>query len=577
MEDIAEKIEAFKSVTTKRELASALGVSFKNLVYNLHRRSDEDKYETFSVRKKMGGKRKICAPVSGLKFIQKNLSLILNELCDQKFCAHGYVKDRSIITNAKVHSRKRIIVNLDLKDYFPSINFGRVRGLFKAPPFLFNDEVATTLAQICCYENSLPQGAPSSPIISNYICRRLDRQLSRLCQDCKVDYSRYADDLTFSTNLKELPPQIGSITVDKLTLSKEIKAIIKGNGFAINRKKTRFAFKNNRQDVTGLIVNEGINVPRKYVRHVRAMLHAWEKYGLENAAREHFEKYNYKHKTVNYPDISFRNELIGKINYVGQIKGRKNKVYINLCYRVKNLDSTIKLSIPEDVGAPLGVPVVFCEGKTDGIHLKTALTYFKTKGEFKALNVHFFVYRDEHDINNADLLKICETRNKTKRSDRLEIYLFDSDDQNACPKTKLCESPKYYKKWSDNVFSAMLPKPAHRDYEEICIEHYYPDEVLQMKNEYGRRIYLGDEFDSNTGLLKSDSDIYFTGTRGRLKNKSPKIIDSNVQQLSDGKSIALSKNDFAKHIASGKGHFKGVPFDNFRPIFQLLEDIVGLP
>jgi RNA-directed DNA polymerase len=523
----------------------------------------------------MGGKRKICAPVSGIKFIQKNLSLILNELCDQKFCVHGYVKDRSIITNAKAHSRKRIIVNLDLKNYFPSINFGRVRGLFKAPPFLFNDEVATTLAQICCYENSLPQGAPSSPIISNYICRRLDSQLSLLCRDCKVDYSRYADDLTFSTNLKELPLQIGTITGDKLTLSKEIKAIIKGNGFTVNRKKNRFALKNNRQDVTGLIVNEGINVPRKYVRHVRAMLHAWEKYGLENAAKEHFEKYNYKHKVTDYPEISFKNELVGKISYIGQIKGTGNRIYISLYSRIKKQDHTVKLAVPKHLCIPVEIPIIFCEGHTDSLHLQAALDSLQHKGEFVDLNVHFYKWPEHININNNDLFDMCRTRPKAKVDSRLEIFLFDRDDKRYTKDT--CADGKLYKHWEAKVYSALLPVPAHRDFDEICIEHYYSDADIKIEDDSGYRLYLSDEFEHATGNHHSVRDLYFAANRGILKSKYPKIIENNVKILGNDKNVALPKKQFAKHIAAGNGRFKGVSFDNFRPIFQLIEDIMGLP
>ncbi len=571
MEDIEGKIEVFKNISSKEELAKVLGISFKNLVYNLHIRPIKEKYTTFTIRKKSGGKRKICAPISGIKLIQRNLSLILNDLYIQKFCVHGYVKKRSIISNAKVHSRKRIIVNLDLKDYFPSINFGRVRGLFKAPPFLFNDEVATTLAQICCYENSLPQGAPSSPIISNYICRKLDSQLFHLCRDCKTNYSRYADDLTFSTNLKELPPQIGVIKENKIVISRELKAIMKDNGFIINRKKTRFALKNNRQDVTGLIVNEGINVPRKYIRHVRAMLHAWERYGLEKAAKEHFEKYNCKHKKTDYPELSFKNELAGKINYIGQIKGRRHRVYVGLLYRIKALDSTVKLSIPEDIDALLGVPVVFCEGKTDRLHLMAALNYFRKNGEFLGLNIRFFQYRDGFDINNTELLKALQTRPTIKRSDQKEIFLFDRDVP-RCNK-EVSDNAAAYKSWGNNVYSALLPIPQHRNFEEIFIEHYYTDNDLVLMDRNNRRMYLSNEFDSDSGMHRSENLIY--RKRTYLKANYTRILSDGVYRA-NGDNVALSKYQFAQCVYGGDGHFKNISFENFRPIFQLLEEIVKL-
>lgn len=333
------------------------------LAYYLYKLPPEQQYKKYDIPKRTGGTREIYAPISGIKQIQKRLSHILQNYQPAKFCVHGYVKERSIKTNAYIHRRKRIVINLDLKDFFPSINFGRVRGLFKSAPFGLNDEVATTLAQICCHDGKLPQGAPTSPVISNYICRRLDNELIAFARKHKINYSRYADDITFSTNLQFLPTAVGHIKEHKIVLSNTLQKIFQDNGFTINEEKTRYALRTNRQEVTGLIVNAGINVPRKYIMRIRAMLHAWEKYGLEAAAKEHFEKFNYKHKHPNYPEIAFKNELTGMLNYVGQMKGIGNRVYIALYYRIKRLDSNIKLSIPEYIPAPEGTTVVFVKAR----------------------------------------------------------------------------------------------------------------------------------------------------------------------------------------------------------------------
>lgn len=201
----------FQAVTTKRELAELLGSSLKMLAYYLYKLPPEQQYKKYDIPKRTGGTREIYAPISGIKQIQKRLSHILQNYQPAKFCVHGYVKERSIKTNAYIHRRMRIVINLDLKDFFSSINFGRVRGLFKSAPFGFNNEVATTLAQICCHDGKLPQGAPTSPVISNYICRRLDNELIAFARKHKINYSRYADDITFSTNLQFLPTAVGHI------------------------------------------------------------------------------------------------------------------------------------------------------------------------------------------------------------------------------------------------------------------------------------------------------------------------------------------------------------------------------
>lgn len=571
MEDFdVDILNTFLEVKTDRSLASVLNTPYKNLIYNLYKLSDEEKYKVFEIRKRNGGIRQICSPISGIKRLQKNLSIILNHLHSPKFCAHGYVKERSIITNAQVHVKKRIIVNIDLKDFFPSINFGRVRGLFMSYPFNFDDKVATILAQISCYDGHLPQGAPSSPVLSNYICRRLDNQLLNLTRKCKVDYTRYADDLTFSTNLKELPPEIGTIKDNTLFLSNELIDIIENNGFVVNREKVRFAFKNNRQEVTGLIVNERINLNRKYIRHVRAMIHAWEKFGLEEAAIEHFEKYNYKNKTVDNYILSFIKELSGKIGYIGHIKGKENSVYRNRYKRIKLLDSKIRIPIPKGI-LDSNTPIIFCEGKTDGMHLSSALSYFKHKGEFTDLDIYFFQYKEDELINNDRLLKVCENRNLHKRKDRIEIYLFDRD----VPKinNKVSESPLLYRNWGKKIYSMLLPVPPHRSFDEICIEQYYTDDEIKTKTKNGWRIYLSSEFDQNTGNHLTETGIIYANT-SYLKAPYPRILDYNVLKISNGKNIALSKKAFAENIVNGTGEFKKVSLENFRVVFELISKII---
>ncbi len=573
MGSLEEQIRLFKDATSRKDLAEALDIPLKIISYNLFICPPEKKYTTFEIPKKSGGTRIISAPISGIKHIQRQVARLLLEIYPPKYCVHGYIKEKGIITNAKIHRNKRILVNVDLKDFFPSINYGRVRGLFKAMPFNFNDEVATTLAQICCHGNALPQGAPTSPIVSNYICRRMDNGIARLCKSCKVDYSRYADDLSFSTNLKELPEQIGTIRGNTLILSQELRDIINGNQFAINEDKTRFAYKNNRQEVTGLIVNEKINVCRRYVRHVRAMLHAWEKYGRKEAAREHFEKYNYKHKKPSDIEKAFVEELRGKINYIGQIK-KGSEIYYNLYRRMKALDKDSRLILPKKLSLAEETPIIFCEGHSDGTHLRTALEYFKSKGEFVRLNVHFYVWPKSMNVNNTSLLNTCKGRPIVKMDSRLEIFLFDRDDSKC--KKEACEGDKPYRDWGNRVYSAVLPVPEHRDFDQICIEHFYTDEVLRIPVEGGFRLYQSNEFDPDTGKHLTAANIYYAAPHGILKSGYPRIIDENVINSDTEKNVALKKMKFANAIANKDEAFKDLSFDNFRPVFELIEKIVRL-
>lgn len=566
-------IARFASIQTKRDVAEVLGSTLKSLAYNLYVLPPEKRYSTFQIPKKNGGDREICAPTPTLKYLQRQLADILVRYQDFRPCVHGFVKSRSIKSNAMVHRGRRIVINIDLKDFFKTINFGRVRGLFLKAPFNFNDIVATTIAQICCYDGVLPQGSPASPIISNYICRKLDSELLMFARKYKMNYSRYADDITFSTNMKCLSPKFGEIKDNQFLMSEGLKAIIENNGFVINESKTRYALRNNRQDVTGLIVNDKVNVPRKYVKRIRAMLHAWEKYGIEDATKEHLEKFNYKHKHPDYPEIAFKNELVGMINYVCYIKGKNNSVYHTLYNRIRRLDSNIKLSIPETTPIPEDAVIIYCEGKTDGLHLKAAYDYYKGIGELAELNLYFHMWREDLDINNARLFQICQNRPQIKNRANIEIYLFDRDDSQYNV-SKLCEPDKNYKNWSSNVYSTLLPVPSHRTFNEVCIEHFYSDADMKRSDEKNRRLYTTDEFDANSGNHKENEKIYFDGTRSKLKCKYPKILDSNVRDIDSSANIALSKKDFANNIAAKRGNFKDVSFEHFKPVFDLFKEII---
>jgi RNA-directed DNA polymerase len=166
--------------------------------------------------------------------------------------------------------------------------------MFMSHPYNLEAPVATILAQICCHNNQLPQDAPTSPIISNMICAKMDSQLQRLAKESKATYTRYADDITFSTTLSSFPDSLGHFAEDennpKFILSDNLVAIIINNGFRINERKIRLQSSRSHQEVTGLTVNKFPNVDRNYVRQIRGMLHAWEKFGLLNAQEKYQER-----------------------------------------------------------------------------------------------------------------------------------------------------------------------------------------------------------------------------------------------------------------------------------------------
>lgn len=224
------------------------------------------------------------APVPQLKLAQRRLARHLQNCLDsieetqivRKNCiiSHGFKRDLSIATNAGIHVRRRWVLNVDLENFFPSINFGRVRGYFiKNKHFALQPTTATILAQITCHGNVLPQGAPTSPVISNLITGLLDIRLNKLASSSRCSFTRYADDITFSTNLKAFPESIARKNQDgNWDLSGAVTKRIKDSGFLVNKKKTRMQYQRSRQDVTGLIVNDVIGVKREYLKTVRAQV-----------------------------------------------------------------------------------------------------------------------------------------------------------------------------------------------------------------------------------------------------------------------------------------------------------------
>ncbi|MCF8011867.1 MAG: trypsin-like peptidase domain-containing protein, partial [Clostridiales bacterium] len=337
--DDSTLIEKFIALQSRKEVADLLEIDVKTLIYFLYRRKDKDNYKIFYLRKRSGKERTICAPINSLKIIQRKLNYILSLIYKPKPSAHGFIVERSILTNAQAHLKNNNMLNVDILDFFPNINFGRVRGMFMANPYNIPPEPATVLAQICSCNNQLPQGAPTSPIISNMICAQLDSQLQKLAKKHSCTYTRYGDDLSFSTWQYKFPKELGYKTkTGEVIVGISLEKIIRQNGFKHNKDKVTLKSRKSRLSVTGLIVNEIPNVPRKFVRQIRAMLHSWEKDGLIKAEQIHLNKYRYKQKNPKAFQPKFSNIVRGKINYIRMIKGEENPVYQKLASKFNDLN-----------------------------------------------------------------------------------------------------------------------------------------------------------------------------------------------------------------------------------------------
>jgi RNA-directed DNA polymerase len=328
--------QAFASLLDRACVAALLDISERKLNFILYVRKNN--YKEFSIAKKSGAPRKIQAPVRGLKVIQQKLAQVLTAVYQIKSPAHGFARGKSILSNARVHQRSRFVFNLDLLDFFPSINFGRARGLFMGTPYRLNANVATILAQICCYQNALPQGAPTSPIVSNMICAKLDSQLKDLARRCQAAYTRYADDLTFSTPRKSFPKPIGHLdtVTNQIVVGTDLSKVIAQNGFQVNQNKVRLQKRGQRQQVTGLTVNEEANVKRALPNQARAMLHSWESNGIEAAEQMFRAKWDHKARRKTNPE--FKKVVKGKIDFIGFVKGKDHYTHARLYWKYCQLD-----------------------------------------------------------------------------------------------------------------------------------------------------------------------------------------------------------------------------------------------
>ena len=321
---MSETSNNFLKIKNENDLAVFLGVKPAVIRYYTSYETPYNAYHSFVISKKNGQNRMILAPNKQLLFIQKSISAALYDIYVPRRSAHGFIRKRSIITNAAVHTDKRLVLNLDLKNFFESIHFGRVLGLFQKDPFNFSYRIAVMLTRLVCYKKMLPTGAPTSPIISNLICRKLDKELYSLSKKNKIIYTRYCDDITFSTRAQQFPASICYYDErGRIIIGNDLKETIRANTFEINPEKTRLQSKKSRQMVTGLIVNKHVNIPKTKYRHFRAMVFYCSKEGLEKGAiKNGFVDGN------NHPlKEKFIQHLRGNLNYYRMVLGVNHDRY----------------------------------------------------------------------------------------------------------------------------------------------------------------------------------------------------------------------------------------------------------
>lgn len=388
---------SLKSAHTSNDLAALLNVPHDTLIRLAFRLPDGDKYSVMHARKRNGTPRIIRVPSNRLKMVQRRLLPLLEELYRPASHAHGYIPKRGLRSNAAPHIAKKYVLNVDLVDFFGAINLGRIRGRLLASPYNLTDAVATTISRLTTCDGSLPMGAPTSPILSNMLCTGLDAALTTLARNSGCFYSRYADDLTFSSNRRAFPAGLAVRSADvgsTITIAGPVLSdTILHQGFVINSDKTRLLYPSDRQEVCGIVCNERLNTLPKLRRQIRAALHAWRKFGLTNAETEWNEKYNFRKSQ------GFEASLRGKIEFVKHIRGETDKIVVSFAKQFNELRtpqmSPISFTEIKDWRAELHKTAVCIEGymgdNSSEMHQGSG---FLIKGGLIVTNYHAVAHKD---------------------------------------------------------------------------------------------------------------------------------------------------------------------------------------
>ncbi|EAW26968.1 RNA-directed DNA polymerase (Reverse transcriptase) [Alteromonadales bacterium TW-7] len=602
------KLKRLRSASTKPQLARVLEVDAAFLTRCLYINKTQNQYHQFSIAKKSGGTRLINAPSKELKSLQKKLSILLLDCIDeinaekyprsqlvkpklrkngdpdyaaevlkikistaetkQPSLAHGFVKERSILTNAMMHVGKKNVLNIDLNDFFDCFNFGRVRGFFiKNENFKLDQHIATVIAQISCFDNKLPQGSPCSPVITNLITHSLDIRLASLAKKHKCTYTRYADDITFSTRLSEFPAQIMWHDSTTYRAGKALRKEISRSGFSINNSKTRIQYKDSRQNVTGLVVNKKPNIKQEYWRLVRAKCNKLFKTGKFTVVEDGEKKDG---------NIS---ELEGQLNFIDQVdhyNRMRQKPPLSTDYShnrvgrgtrsiLNGREKTFSKFLFFRLFYGNQKPTILCEGKTDNIYLKSAISELSqsypqlssSKGDDYELLVRFVKYTKRTRFllelfGGADYLRgfIDNFEKNTKAYAKITpehpVIIFLDNDEGPNNIVKLLRDKGFQKKInlvpptldkSEGIRKAnfihvvenlyIIFTPLTPDGKETDIEYFFDDKTRLMKHPNGKCFNTLQKRDSKVDLSK---DAFSTHI---IKEKKKQIDFNGLRPLLD--------------------------------------------
>lgn len=567
-----------QNAQTKKDLADILDINTSTLTNALYRKKVSSLYAKFKIPKKKGGERTICAPQRELKIIQKKLSLMLQDCLEQitkqhehsSNLSHGFMREKSIYTNATCHKNKNNVLNIDLKDFFDCFNFGRVRGFFiKNRNFDLHPDIATVIAQIACYNNSLPQGSPCSPIISNLITHSLDIRLSQLASRHSCFYTRYADDITFSTRECIFPTSLARIENDEYVIGKKLRQEILRSGFEINSTKTRIQYRSSRQDVTGLIVNKKVNVKKEYWKSVRSkcesLFRTGSYYILDDSEEE-------KKGTLSqlYGQLNF----IDQIDYLNKIKKpiQTNPLYVlarhgnNKAPLFSSREKTFSRFLFYKSFYGNEKTTVVCEGKTDIIYLRCAI---------KSLHKSYPSLVDKDGLANFEFFKYTRRTKYLLSLHGGTPYLSD-----------------FIKNYRENYSSYQAPGPKQPTIIILDNDDGLPKIIGSLQKEGQCRLVTSDGETTLNGISSLKKSLYAHVCCNLYLLIVPNIKkdDASIEDLFDdsvldvklgGKSFT-TKNEYSHDKHYGKNIFatavveknkESIDFSGFNHVFETIEKI----
>ena len=566
-------------VSNRKEFADFLGINLRimNSILYGEKPGVNSYYEVFSIPKKSGGLRIITAPDADLKKIQDKLASKLLE--HKKYIreennikvniSHGFEKNKSILTNAKIHVNKRYLLNIDLKDFFPTIHFGRVRGYFqKNKYFKLNNEIATLIAQLSCCEGKLPQGAPTSPIIANMICEILDLRILKLCKKYKVDYTRYADDLSFSTNDR-------NFLLNKDNFLEEVNQEITHAGFSINTSKTRLAFRNSKQTVTGLVVNKKVNIDNLYYKRTRAMANELYKTGHAFDGEEE----------LNIKNIEGRFSFVNHIDHMNNDIDLGDNVAKHNFYSLNGREKQFQKFLFYKYFFANEKPLIVTEGKTDILYLKAALKslYLEYPELIELTEDYTFKYKISF-LKKSKKLKYFFNFPEDGASIFTDIYGFygHTDKKNSKNYSNYINQ---FKKLSDSlpknpVFMLFDNEMSSKKPLGSFLEKFKFDEDRKQFIEDNLYINLSDNLYLST-VPMNDND--------RCKNSNETDIedlfsDVVLEKIIGGKSFHKKEKGFNPTKHYGKeifskfvySYYEDIDFTNFKPILNNIRNIISM-